>query len=82
MANAKLQVKGDGGSELSIGRMDSKLEKKFNLVEEHLAVVRRELSIRNMHYRFLAKNLILRNWPFYTCVIIFQVLCDCYVIAM
>ena len=69
VASSKLQVAGQSDG----GEMDRKVQGKFKMVEEQLAVVREELSIKNMNFWYLARNLIVKAWPFYTAVVIFQV---------
>jgi len=73
IASSKLQV--DGGKKVGgsfADETDAKLQSKFNMVEEQLAVVRRELSIKNMNYRHLTRVLLQRAWVFYLAVIVFQ----------
>ena len=51
---------------------DQRIFGKFNLVEEQMKVVRSELSLGNLDYPILARKLIARAWPFYCCVVLFQ----------
>jgi hypothetical protein len=70
VANSKINLAGSDGHDVST--TDAKLQEQFDMVQEQLEVVRKELSIRNMNYGYLAERLIGRAWFFFACVVAFQ----------
>ena len=70
VANSRIKLAGDDGHDVTT--TDAKLQERFDMVQEQLEVVRKELSIRNMNYGFLAERLIGRAWFFFACVVVFQ----------
>jgi len=60
------------GSKGTLVQEDEKVHARFELVEEQLELVSRELSITNLNYKLLTYRLIKRSHIFFACVVAYQ----------
>jgi len=68
IASRKIVAKDKDGNEVG---SDVQLQREFNLVEEHLAAVREDLSLSGLDFNLLVRKQ-LRKWKFYAAVMFIQ----------